>query len=68
MIQMPLNLSPPPPITSSDNITDSFDQKMKSFYNVQRKARLSRRSAEDLSNVISTVLSDVNGATIDQAA
>lgn len=58
MIQKPLNLEPPPPIESGNKLSNDFDRKMQSFCKAQRKARNSRKSAEDLSNVLASVLAE----------
>jgi len=66
MIPKPLNLEPPPAIVCGNTITDNFDKKMNSFCVATRKARSSRRSAQGLSNLISSVLSDVQSTLAEE--
>ena len=58
MIPKPLNLEHPPPIASRNKLSNDFDRKMQSFCKAKRKARNSRKSAEDLSNVLASVLAE----------
>ena len=61
MIQKPLNLKPPPPIEESDNTnSDDFDGKMASFRKEARRARASRQSAQGLTDLVSSALSEVD--------
>lgn len=62
LIQKPSNLENPPPIISGLSITNSFEKKMQSFRAVSRKARSSRKSAQGLSNLIASVMTDVNAS------
>ncbi len=62
MIQKPLNLKPPPTIESdTSNVTD-FDGKMASFRKEARRARESRKSAQGLTDLVSSALSEVDFA------
>ena len=56
MIQKPLNLNPPPRITAA--ITDEFDQMMESFQKEARGARASRQSAQGLTDLVASALSE----------
>eukprot|EP00557_Chaetoceros_sp_GSL56_P001379 CAMPEP_0176495194 /NCGR_PEP_ID=MMETSP0200_2-20121128/10519_1 /TAXON_ID=947934 /ORGANISM="Chaetoceros sp., Strain GSL56" /LENGTH=542 /DNA_ID=CAMNT_0017893041 /DNA_START=546 /DNA_END=2175 /DNA_ORIENTATION=- len=61
-IQKPSNLDSPPPIVSGSSITEGFEKKMESFRLASRKARSSRRSAQGLSDLISSVMTNVNAS------
>lgn len=58
-VKKPLNLIPPPPISSGTSISEEFDRKMDSFVKTTRMCRSSRRSAQGLSNILSSVLTDI---------
>lgn len=62
LIQKPSNLDKPSPIFSGPSITQGFEKKMESFRLASRKARSSRRSAQGLSNLISSVMTDVHAS------
>jgi len=63
MIQKPLNLHPPPSIAPSHgNVSGTFEEKVKSFNKEARRARESRQSAEDLTNLVASALSEVEEA------
>jgi hypothetical protein len=59
-VKKPLNLIPPPPISSGTSISEEFDRKMDSFVKTTRMCRSSRRSAQGLSNILSSVLTEIN--------
>ena len=59
MIQKPLNLDPPPPIISSSTVTNDFEAKIASLRTESRKARTSRQSAQGLTNLVHSVLDEV---------
>lgn len=60
MIQKPLNLKPPPLTEESDEtLSDDFDGKMASFRKEARRARASRQSAQGLTDLVSSALSEV---------
>ncbi len=63
MIQKPINLSPPPPVSSSKGATGDFEQKMESLKKEARRARASRQSAQGLTDLVASALSEVE-ATI----
>jgi hypothetical protein len=58
MIQKPFNLSPPPPITSV--AIGDFHKRIASFRKETRKARASRMSAEGLTDLVQSALSEVD--------
>ena len=65
MIQKPLNLRAPPSLVADTGGDDDFDGKMESFRREARKARASRQSAQDLTNLVSSALSEVEIALED---
>jgi len=58
MIQKPLNLDCPPPITSASSV-DDFEKTTASFKRVSRVARTSRQSAQEMTNLVASALSEV---------
>jgi len=61
-IQKPLNLNSPPSIVCGNTISSKFEKKMESFRVASRKVRSSRRSAEGLSSLLQSVMSDVQAS------
>jgi len=61
-IQKPLNLNSPPSIVCGNTISSKFEKKMESFRVASRKVRSSRRSAEGLSTLLQTVITDVQAS------
>jgi hypothetical protein len=61
-VKKPLNLIPPPPISSGTSISEEFDRKMDSFVKNTRMCRTSRRSAQGLSNILSSVLTEIKSS------
>ena len=61
-IQKPLNLNSPPSIVCGNTISSKFEEKMESFRVASRKVRSSRRSAEGLSILLQTVMTDVQAS------
>ncbi len=66
MIPKPLNLEPPAAIVCGNTISDNFEKKMESFCNASRKARSSRRSAQGMSNLVSSVLTEVQDTLLEE--
>jgi hypothetical protein len=66
MIPKPLNLEPPLAIVCGNTISNNFEKKMESFCNASRKARSSRRSAQGMSNLVSSVLTDVQATLLEE--
>jgi hypothetical protein len=66
MIPKPVNLEPPPAIVCGNTITNNFEKKMESFCNASRKARSSRRSAQGISDLVSSVLTDVQDTLLEE--
>lgn len=62
MIQKPLNLSPPQSISSGPVNSDTFEEKVASFHKEARKARASRQSAQGLTNLVASALSEVEAS------
>lgn len=63
MIQKPLNLSPPQSISSGPVHSENFEEKVASFHKEARKARASRQSAQGLTNLVASALSEVEAST-----
>ena len=66
MIPKPLNLEPPPAIVCGNTISNNFEKKMESFCLASRKARSSRRSAQGISNLVSSVLGEVQATLTEE--
>jgi hypothetical protein len=62
MIQKPLNLKPPPSISSSIAKDENFEEKIALFQREARKARVSRQSAQGLTDLVASALSEVEDA------
>ena len=62
MIQKPINLSPPPMSSNASATGGDFDQKMELLKKEARKARASRQSAQGLTDLVTSVLSEVEAS------
>lgn len=61
-IVKPVNMIPPSPISSNSSISARFDKKMESFVKSTRMCRTSRKSAQGLSDILSSVLCEVKSS------
>ncbi len=64
MIQKPLNLKSPPSLVPDSNGED-FEGKMESFRREARKARASRQSAQGLTDLVASALTEAEMALED---
>lgn len=60
-IPMPTNLASPPSISTDGTVSEqSFDEAVKGLQKATRRARMSRQSAQPITNLLTEVLQEVN--------